>query len=140
MIYRLNRSTGRLTNVVVAMLGGYRSLYFLNWVVKYSMPGAYFTRVHGVSAMGGVLNILFYCDFLLQMSPLKCSILKSLVESIDSGANEIVTHIETQMKVLGSDRRNQSDHTDLEDCKDGVAREKLLPSKHGSVTAVLGST
>ena len=101
MMYRLNRAPSRAVVAVIVMLGGYRVLYLVNWALKFSIPGAHFSRFHGVSAAGGLLNLVFYADFLAQQA-MGRSVLGSIVKRMDGSANEIASQIGTQLQVLGA--------------------------------------
>eukprot|EP00471_Norrisiella_sphaerica_P007326 CAMPEP_0184481360 /NCGR_PEP_ID=MMETSP0113_2-20130426/2916_1 /TAXON_ID=91329 /ORGANISM="Norrisiella sphaerica, Strain BC52" /LENGTH=98 /DNA_ID=CAMNT_0026860455 /DNA_START=693 /DNA_END=989 /DNA_ORIENTATION=+ len=65
------------------------------------MTGAYFSRYHGISAIGGTGNLIFYADFLLQRN-FGASFLAAIVRRLDNHANELVEDIGTQLKVIPS--------------------------------------
>eukprot|EP00929_Paragymnodinium_shiwhaense_P011760 TRINITY_DN11799_c0_g1_i1.p1 TRINITY_DN11799_c0_g1~~TRINITY_DN11799_c0_g1_i1.p1 ORF type:complete len:292 (+),score=61.70 TRINITY_DN11799_c0_g1_i1:99-974(+) len=85
-------------SLYVMCLGGYRVFYALNWIYKkIQMP--HYSDVQ--SWMGGVVEILFFIDF-LNYRFTGNSMLRSMVLTVDTKINEISDKVE--LKVLGSTR------------------------------------
>mmetsp|Transcript_100539 Transcript_100539/g.181469 ORF Transcript_100539/g.181469 Transcript_100539/m.181469 type:complete len:322 (+) Transcript_100539:57-1022(+) len=82
-------------SMYVLSLGSYRVFYAANWIYKkVQMP--HYSDMQ--SWTGGVIEILFFADYLLSFTGL--SLLRSLVLKVDEKINEIKEKVE--MKVLGS--------------------------------------
>jgi len=82
----------------VISLGGYRVFYAANWIYKKLYVPNY-TDIH--SWLGGIIEIAFFCDYLLSFSGF--SLLRTMVLKVDEKINEISEKVE--MKVLGKPAR-----------------------------------
>jgi len=79
----------------VLSMGAYRCFYAANWIYKkVQMP--HYSDLQ--SWLGGMIEILFFADYLLSFTGL--SLLRSMVLKVDEKINEIKEKVE--MKVLGS--------------------------------------
>jgi len=76
--------------VYICALGGYRVFYALNWLYKFHMDPTYRDPQ---SWIGGMLEILFFADFLSYQFQ-HMSILRSMVLTIDDKVNEVVEAVE----------------------------------------------
>jgi len=96
--YRARGNKDWGASLYVMCLGGYRVFYALNWIYKkIQMP--HYSDVQ--SWMGGVVEILFFVDF-LNYRFTGNSMLRSMVLSVDTKINEISDKVE--LKVLGTTR------------------------------------
>jgi ER lumen protein retaining receptor len=86
----------------VLSLGGYRVFYAANWIYKKVQMPQYSDMQ---SWIGGMLEILFFADYLLSLST-GYSLLRSMVLKVDEKINEIQDAVE--MKVLGSSRAQRA--------------------------------
>ncbi|GAB5373141.1 hypothetical protein AAMO2058_001724700 [Amorphochlora amoebiformis] len=107
--------------LIVFCLGGYRVLYMINWIMKFKMKGAYVSRYHVVSAIGGIGNVIFFLDFLLHRF-YSVSLLSAIVRRIDGGANAVAKEM-FQMAVVGA---SSNVNVDVDSEK---AEEQLLESQ-----------
>mmetsp|Transcript_54336 Transcript_54336/g.129478 ORF Transcript_54336/g.129478 Transcript_54336/m.129478 type:complete len:298 (+) Transcript_54336:108-1001(+) len=78
----------------VVSLGGYRVFYAANWIYKKLYVPNY-TDIQ--SWLGGIIEIAFFCDYLLSFSGF--SALRTMVLKVDEKINEIQGQVE--LKVLG---------------------------------------
>lgn len=90
---RLAKDVG--VTLYVLSMGAYRCFYAANWIYKkVQMP--HYSDLQ--SWLGGMIEILFFADYLLSFTGL--SLLRSMVLKVDEKINEIKEKVE--MKVLGS--------------------------------------
>jgi len=127
LFYRLRRRAGCLSFMVVALLGGYRMLYMISWIMKFVWAGAYFNQDHVVSFIGGIGNMVFYIDFLLQRF-FSESPMAAIVRRIDGRANALAEEI--GLSVLNSLPSSNED-TDAEEGRAGNEADfaRLLDEK-----------
>mmetsp|Transcript_4086 Transcript_4086/g.7543 ORF Transcript_4086/g.7543 Transcript_4086/m.7543 type:complete len:293 (-) Transcript_4086:174-1052(-) len=123
MFYRLEEKADDLSFSIVAMLGFYRVLYLINWIMKFSIAGAYVSRYHIISAIGGIGNLAFYIDFWLHRLMAE-SPAAALVRKLDGTANEIAEEIAVQLQVV-----NRSSTIKLTDEANGGSEKALLVDK-----------
>eukprot|EP00916_Digyalum_oweni_P024645 GHVL01040777.1.p1 GENE.GHVL01040777.1~~GHVL01040777.1.p1 ORF type:complete len:288 (+),score=25.68 GHVL01040777.1:48-911(+) len=90
MIYRCAHSSSKSVFFYVLLLGAYRSFYGLHWLHRYFTQPGY---VDITSWVGGVVNVIFFLDFIVFCFKKK-SIVSCLVLNMDDGANAVKQQIE----------------------------------------------
>lgn len=87
----LSRESGVL--IYISCLGLYRVFYAFNWMYKLWMDPTYSDPQ---SWIGGIVEILFFVDFLMYQVQ-HWSLLRAIVLSIDDNVNEVVTNVEKKV-------------------------------------------
>merc|ERR1712118_546507 len=94
-----NRRGDVLTYVLC--LGGYRTLYGINWIYKYFFQPSYMDLSSWVSA---IVNVIFFCDFLAFKVCCGGSPLSRLVLTVDEGLRDAKAFAAVSLQGLTSMR------------------------------------